>query len=75
MEFEYRQVINGFELTKEENEILYRAEQILYEMENELNNSQNIEVEKSLREAVEDALNFIQICNCKLSIHTKLGVD
>lgn len=75
MEFEYRQVINGFELTKEENEILYRAEQILYEMENELNNSQNIEVEKSLREAVEDASNFIQICNRKLSIRTKLGID
>lgn len=75
MKFEYRQIINGFELTKEENEILYRAEQILYEMENELDNSQNIEIEKSLREAVEDALNFIQICNCKLSIHTKLGVD
>lgn len=75
MKFEYRQVINGFELTKEENEILYKAEQILCEMEDELDNSQNIEIEKSLREAVEDALNFIQICNCKLSIHTKLGVD
>lgn len=75
MKFEYRQVINGFELTKEEAETLYEAEQILCKMEDELNNSQNIEIEKSLREAVEDALNFIQICNCKLSIHTKLGVD
>ena len=75
MKFEYRQVINGFELTKEEAETLYKAEQILYEMEDELNNSRNIEVEKSLREAVEDALDFIQICNSKLSIRTKLGVD
>lgn len=71
MKFEYRKVINGFELTKEENEILYKAEQILCEMENELNNSQNIEnieIDKNLREAVEDALNFIQICNCKLGV-------
>ena len=75
MKFEYRKVINGFELTKEEAETLYEAEQILRKMEDELDNSQNIEIEKSLKEAVEDALNFIQICNCKLSIHIKLGVD
>lgn len=74
MEFEYRQIINGFELTKEEAKTLYEAEQILCEMEDSLNN-QSTEIEKSLREAVEDALNFIQICNSKLSIRTKLGVD
>ena len=67
MKFEYRQVINGFELTNIENEILYKAEQILYEMQDELDNSQN-EIEKSLKEAVEDALNYIQICNCKLGV-------
>lgn len=75
MKFEYRQVINGFELTKEEAETLYKAEQILCEMEDNLDNSQNIEIEKDLKETVEDALNFIQICNRKLSIYTKLGVD
>lgn len=75
MEFEYRQIINGFELTKEEAETLYEAEQILCEMEDNLDNQSNVEIEESLREAVEDALNFIQICNRKLSIRTKLGVD
>lgn len=75
MKFEYRQVINGFELTEEEAKTLYEAERILCEMEDNLDNSQNIEIEKSLKEAVEDALNFIQICNRKLSIGTKLGVD
>lgn len=75
MKFEYRQVINGFKLTEEEIETLYETEQILYEMKDKLDNSQNIEIENSLRKAIEDALEYIQICNCKLSIHTKLGVD
>lgn len=75
MKFEYRQVINGFELTKEEAETLYKAEQILCEMADELDNAQNIEIEKSLKEAVGDALDFITICNSKLSIHINLGVD
>lgn len=75
MEFEYRQIINGFKLTKEEAETLYEAEQILCEMEDNLENQSNVEIEESLTEAVEDALNFIQICNGKLSIRTKLGVD
>ena len=75
MKFEYRQIINGFELNKEEAETLYKAEQILCEMADELDNVQNTEIEKSLKVAVDDALNFITTCNSKLSIHIKLGVD
>lgn len=75
MNFEYRKIIQGFELSKKEMETLYNAEQLLYEMNEKLDNVDGTEIDKSLKEKIEDALNYIQICNCKLSVHCSLGKD
>ena len=75
MTFEYRKVIQGFELSKKELETLYDAEQILYEMNEKLDNVDGTEIDKDLRQKIEDALNYIQICNCKLSVHCLLEKD
>lgn len=75
MKFEYRKIIKSFELTKEEAETLYLAEEILTEMNNKLSNVDGTEIENRLKEAVSDALNYLEECNCKLSIRSTLGMD
>ena len=72
MKFEYRKTIIGFELTKEEAETLDKAEEILSEMYDKLNNVDSTEIDNRLREAVDNALNYLEECNCKLSIQSIL---
>lgn len=61
-------------LTKEEAKVLWDAEMLLEEILGKIPDFEIGEF-KHFRTSFQDALNCLIEVNCKLNVHTKLGVD
>ena len=75
MNFNYRQVIHGIELTEKEAKTLYDAEDILATAHNKLNNVNGTEIDEDLMPAIDKAMYSLAECNARLNVRTTLGVD
>jgi len=75
MNFDYRKVIHGIELTEKEAKILYDAEDILTTAHNKLNNVDGTEIDEDLIPSIDKALYPLAECNARLNVRTTLGVD
>lgn len=68
MQFDFRQVIHGIELTKEEAIILCKAENILDEAWRKLDSVDNTEIDKDLIPTIDNARFALGECNARLNV-------
>ena len=68
MELGYRKIIENIELTREEAETLYKAEEILREALRYIDDS-NCDCNAFLTRTLTNSVEALEECNCKLNVH------